>query len=122
MKISENIKRDVCDIPENEIREYAKAKAMRIMDSRKSGFEEWRESTPFERKTLEALIYGGILAGRFNRNGNGDMTPDTIRNAANTSEFTAHSFFRRSSGEIAVNCAYSVYYPVIDWFKEHGAY
>lgn len=122
MKIDETMKRDVCAVPESEIREYAKAKAMRIMDSRKSGFEEWRESTPDERKTLEALIYGGILAGRFNRTGSGDMTPDTIRNAANTSELTAHLFFRRSSGEITVNCAYSVYYPVIDWFKERGAY
>lgn len=100
---------------ETEIRAYAAGKAVRIMRIESDG-DKWDASTPIEAATLETLIYGAILAGRYRVTEN-DLTPsEIIACATDTAEFTAMQFFP------GVNCAYSVCYPVLDWFRERGAY
>lgn len=108
-------------VSECEIREYARVKAGRIMREAKDG-DGWDNSTPEEALTLERLIFGAILAGQYEVTT--DMLEayahDAIRACASTAEFMAYSFL---CGEYhKINCAYSVYYPVLDWFRAYNVY
>lgn len=98
MKLTREVVDALKAVSETEIRAYAAGKASRIMRIESDG-DHWDTSAPMEAATLEALIYGAILAGRYRVTEN-DLTPDEIIHA----------------------CADSVCYPVLNWFKERGAY
>lgn len=101
---------------ESDIRAYAAEKAGRIMRINPDGSGDyWDASTPMEATLLTTLISGAIMAGRYRVTEN-DLTPEEIIHAcADTAEFAAMEFFA------GVNCAYSVCYPVLNWFQERGA-
>ena len=117
MKLTREIVNAIKAVSETDIRAYAAEKAGRIMRIKPDGSGDyWNASTPMEATLLTTLICGAILAGRHRVTEN-DLTPGEIIHAcADTAEFAAMEFFA------GVNCAYSVCYPVLDWFRERGAY
>lgn len=110
MKYSKEAVAIACSIPEKEIHAYADKEAETVFDRDEN---KRRKATEHEASVVSALIYSGIIAGRFTRDGYGNMTANTVRAAANTVE-TAGNVFLPS-----LNNYETVFCPVRAWFTNN---
>lgn len=99
-------------IPEAEVYAYARDKAAHVMAR-----NEWRAATTSERRILTAAIGGGILSARARISAEMDASAawDTIHTAADTAEYMVIHMLHSN-----VNSFFSVYNPILDWFRLCG--
>lgn len=122
-EISKDIRDHVLSVPESEIREYARKAAetvsVRTYDNGTSS-DTRRSATHDEAYIIENLIVMAISAAKYNTT-NGHWMPDNICEAASTAEYGLLTFFPGTE-EAHINSYDTVFRPILQWFRELGAY